>query len=108
IRDALGEEIDAYAGFRAPENADPFNRAFRAVVGAILAASVPSSESLPSFVSQTLRLVTERRLAADGDEASQVKSLLEEEPGSPDNWLAFLILSSWAQIEPLLKPNLSA
>ena len=32
----------------------------------------------------------------------RVKFLIEEEPGSPDDWLAFLILSSRPQIQPLL------
>jgi hypothetical protein len=105
IRDELGEEIDAYPGFRAPENADPFNRAFRAVVRAILAVSGASKETLPALVSQSLRRVAERRLAADGYDGGQARYLLDEEPGSPDDWLAFLILSSRAQIEPLLKPD---
>jgi hypothetical protein len=105
IRDELGEEIDAYPGCRAPESADPFNRAFRAVVRAILAAGGASSESLPAVVSQTLRRVAERRLAADGYDDCQAKSLLDEKPGSSDDWLAFLILSSKPQIEPLLQPD---
>ena len=33
IRDVLGGEIDAYPGCRAPEGADPLNRAFRAEFG---------------------------------------------------------------------------
>ena len=32
----------------------------------------------------------------------QVRALIEEEPGGPDDWLAFLALSAMAQIEPLL------
>jgi hypothetical protein len=101
----LGEEIDAYPGFRSPEASDPFNRAFRAVVRAIVKVSALSSEPLPVLVSQTLRRLTERRLAADGFSACQIQALLEEEPGSPDDWLAFLILSSKSQIEPVLKPD---
>ena len=34
-----------------------------------------------------------------------LSKLIDEEPGSPDDWLCFLILSSRAQIEHLLGPG---
>jgi hypothetical protein len=104
IRQELGEEIDAYPGCRSFEGADPMNRAFRAVVRSLLAADLPPTE-LNSLVSQALRQLAERRLAAEGWDDRQIKFLSEEEPGGPDDWLAFLILSSRQQIEPLLDPD---
>ena len=105
IRDELGEEIDAYPGLRLPERADPFNRAFRAIVRAILRGDVPDAEVPPTLVSHTLRQVAELRLAAEGWDDRQVRLLIEKEPGSPDDWMVFLILSSRAQIEPRLRPE---
>jgi hypothetical protein len=105
IRDELGEEVDAYPGRREPEGADPLNRAFRAVVRAILGPSTSGIEGTHTLVSRALRRVAERRLAAEGWDDHQVKTLIDEEPGSPDDWLCFLILSSRAQIGPLLTPD---
>jgi hypothetical protein len=105
IRDELGPEIDAYPGSRRPEQSDPLNRAFRAVVRAILQRDAPAAVVSPMPVSRVLRQVAERRLAAEGWGNHQVQFLIDQEPGSPDDWLAFLILSSRAQIEPLLKPE---
>jgi hypothetical protein len=103
IRDELGEEIDAYPGLRLPERADPFNRAFRAIARAILRGDADDAEVPPTLVSQALCRVAERRLTAEGWDDRQVRHLIEQEPGSPDDWLVFLILSSRPQIEPLLK-----
>ena len=64
IRDELGEEIDAYPGRRSPEGADPLNRAFRAVVRTILGRNTSGIEGTHSLVSQALRRVAGRRLAA--------------------------------------------
>ena len=105
IREELGESIDAYPGGRSPEGADPINRGFRAVVRSLAEADGPPIADLDGIVSRTLRQLTQRRLAAEGWDDRQVKSLIEDEPGSPDDWLAFLILSSRPQIEPLLDPE---
>lgn len=102
VRHELGEEIDAYPGASSPELADPINRAFRAIVRSVLEASDIPGPSLPALVSRTLRRAAERRLAAEGWDASQARFLIELEPGSPDDWLVFLLLSSREQIEPLL------
>ena len=103
IRDELGEEVDAYPGRHEPEGADPLNRAFRAVVRAILGPNTSGIEGTHSHVSRALRRVAERRLAAEGRDDHQVQVLLDLEPGSPDDWLVYLILSSRAQIEHLLE-----
>ena len=105
IRDELGEEIDAYPGRRSPEGADPLNRAFRAVVRTILSLHTSGTEGTPSLVSEALRRLAERRLAAEGRDDRQVKVLLDLEPGRPDDWLCFLILSSRPQLEHLLEPG---
>jgi len=105
IRRELGEAVDAYPGCRAPEGADPLNRAFRAVVRALLAAAGVPDGDLPASVSRTLLLVATRRLEAAGWDDRQVGWLIAEEPGSPDDWLTYLALSSRPQIEPLLDPD---
>ena len=105
IRAELGADIDAYPGRSSPERADPLNRAFCAVARSLLEADGIPAASLHMLVSRTLRLAVERRLAAEGWGGRQVKSLMEEEPGSPDDWMAFLLLSSREQIEPLLGPD---
>ena len=87
IRQELGEEIDAYPGHLGPEGADPLNRAFRAVVWALLATAGVHDDHLAEFVSHALLVVATRRLEAEGYEARQIKALIEEEPGRPDDWL---------------------
>ena len=105
IRAELGAEVDAYPGRHGPEGADPLNRAFRAIVRAILGPNTSGVEDTHSLVSRALRQVAERRLTAEDRDDHRVKTLIDEEPGSPDDWLAYLMLSSRAQIEPLLTPD---
>ncbi len=105
VRDELGEEMDAYPGASSPELADPLNRAFRAIIRSLLEADALPDELLPALVSQTLRRAAEHRLSTEGWDDRRVRFLLDLEPGSPDDWLAYLILSSRAQIEPLLGPK---
>jgi hypothetical protein len=102
IRGELGEEIDAYPGPRSPEAADPINRAFRAIVSSLLASIDPPTGETDSLSTRTLRRIAELRLATEGWDDRQVKLLIEEEPGSPDDWLAFLILGSRSQLESIL------
>jgi hypothetical protein len=102
IRRELGEEIDAYPGPRSPEAADPINRAFRAIVSSLLASIDPPTGETDSLSTRTLRRIAELRLATEGWDDRQVKLLIEEEPGSPDDWLAFLILGSRSQLESIL------
>ncbi len=105
IRVELGQEVDAYPGRQEPEGADPLNRAFCAVVRAILSPHTWGIEGTHALVSRALHRVAGRRLAAEGRDDHKVKALLDEEPGSPDDWLVYLILSSRAQIGPLLTPD---
>ena len=64
-----------------------------------------SDPTLPAVVSRTLRLAAEHRLATEGWDADQTRLLIEQEPGSPDDWLVFLLLSSKSQIEPLFEAD---
>src|SRR5947209_2785600 len=105
IRAELGAEIDAYPGASGPEPADPLNRACRAGVRSLLEAGGAPGPTLASLASRTLCRTAERRLTADGWDERQVRLLIDLEPGSPDDWLAYLILSSREQIEPLLGPG---
>ena len=102
IRDALGEEIDAYPGSDQPERADPLNRAFAEIVRTIVGPITGNAATLPIAVSLTLRLAAERRLAPEGWSNARVRALIEEEPAHPDDWLIFVLLSARTQIEPLL------
>ena len=101
-----GPEVQAarQTALDAPEGADPLNRAFRAVVRSLLEAGGAPGPTLASLASRTLCRTAERRLTADGWDERQVRLLIDLEPGSPDDWLAYLILSSREQIEPLLGP----
>lgn len=105
VRDELGEEIDAYPGASSPQQADPINRAFRAIVRSLPEAGGIPGSSPPALVTRTLRRAAEHRLAAEAWDDRLVRLLLDLEPGGPDDWLAYLILSSRAQIEPLLGPG---
>jgi hypothetical protein len=103
IRQELGTAIDAYPGARRPEGADPINRAYRAVVLAL--ARHAAGDVPPAVVSRALRHLAEWRLVIEGWDEGRLRALIEQEPGSPDDWLAFLILSSRSQIAPLLRPE---
>ncbi len=88
-----------------PEGADPLDRAFRAAARSLLALDGVPEADLAASVSRTLLRVAARRLGAEGWDDGQVKTLIEEEPGSPDDWPCFLALSSRPQIGPLLGPD---
>jgi hypothetical protein len=103
IRAAPGDEIDAYPGHSAPEQADPINRAFMAAVRSLPEAGPGSDGSRAVSVSHALRRVAERRLTAEGFDAGRVRLLIDSEPGGPDDWRTFLILSSRTQIEDALR-----
>ncbi len=64
-----------------------------------------AAADLPALVSATLRRLAEARLAGEGLDPDNVRLLIEEEPGAPDDRLAFLLLSSMEQIVPLLRPD---
>jgi hypothetical protein len=104
VRAELGADIDAYPGLHSAQAADPLNRAFRAAARSALVPDAAIDEP-GAVVSSALRRLAVARLAAEGLGTRVIRALIEEEPGSPDDWLAFLLLSSMAQIAPLLRPH---
>src|SRR4051794_14979886 len=98
IREELGDDGEACPGFRAPEQAEPLNRAFRAIVQLILGSVVAPGDDPSRTVSRALRRLVERRLEAGGLREPRARVLLELEPGTPDDWLAFLLLTPWGEV----------
>jgi hypothetical protein len=98
IRQQLGDEVEACPGCTRPEQAEPLNRLFRAVVRRLLEPIVESSHDLSRVTSWILRKLTQERLTAGGLDERQIRMLLELEPGTPDDWLTFLLLVPWAEV----------
>lgn len=101
IREALGEEVDAYPGARSPEQAEPMNRAFRSVAVALLLDLAPGVGDAAALVPAVLREAAGRRLGAEGWTPAEVRFLTGLEPVDRFDWHIFLLLSSRPQIEPL-------
>jgi hypothetical protein len=98
IRDELGDEVEACPGFLTPEQAEPLNRVFRTLARRLLEPVVAPGHDLSGLVSWALRRLVGRRLAAGGLDEIQARILLDLEPGSPDDWLIFLLLVPWAEV----------
>jgi hypothetical protein len=98
IRAELGTATEVCPGHRAPEQAEPLNRAFRAVARCVLEPVAMSQGELSRLVSHILRRIVVRRLEAGGLGKRAIQTLLEFEPGTPDDWLTFLILVPWAEV----------
>jgi hypothetical protein len=98
IRRELGDQVEACPGGRTPEQAEPLNRAFRAVARRILEGGVAPAPNLAGLVTEVLHGIARRRLVGGGLDEGQIKGLLEFEPGTPDDWLAFLILIPWHEV----------
>ena len=94
----LGAEVEACPGGRTPEGAVSMNRAFRAVARCLLETVAASPDELPRLLSHVLRRLVVRRLVAGGRGDRQVQTLLDFEPGTPDDWLTFLLLVPWAEV----------
>jgi hypothetical protein len=98
IRSELGDEVEVCPGLHTPEEAEPLNRVFRALVRRILEPLAAPGQDFPSLVTWALRQLVVRRLAAGGLNATQIRILLDLEPGVPDDWLTFLLLVPWAEV----------
>jgi hypothetical protein len=98
IRAELGTAIEVCPGHRAPEQAEPLNRAFRAIARCVLEPVSTSPHDLPRVVSRILRRLVVRRLEAGGLGERATQMLLDFEPGTPDDWLTFLLLVPWAEV----------
>jgi hypothetical protein len=98
IREELGDEVEACPGLASPEQGEPLNRLFRALVRHLLEPVIEHDDDQSRLTSWVLRELARRRLAAGGLTESQIKTLLELEPGTPDDWLTFLILVPWTEV----------
>jgi hypothetical protein len=98
IRAELGTAIEVCPGHASPEHAEPLNRAFRAVVRCVLEPVAIAQDDLPRLVSHILRRIVVRRLEAGGLGERATQTLLDFEPGTPDDWLTFLLLVPWAEV----------
>jgi hypothetical protein len=102
LREELGDPIEEQPGFHHPDEAGQVNRAFRAMVRTILRSDVPAGDDLPAALSDVLRRLARRRLEAGRLDAREVEHLLDLEFDGRDDWLTFLILAPWSEIEFLL------
>jgi hypothetical protein len=103
LRTELGVAIEEQPGFRDPSEAGQVNRAFRVVARTILRPIVTTDEDLPALLSRVLGRLARRRLEAGLLDAHEVDHLLHLELDGRDDWLAFLILTDWSEIEYLLQ-----
>jgi hypothetical protein len=102
LRAELGAEIEEQPGYRDPTQAGQVNRAFRIMAEIILRAIAIPQEDLEALTNWALGRLARRRLEAEPLDLPELEYLLAYEPGDRDDWLAFLILTTPAQIEHLL------
>jgi hypothetical protein len=98
IRQELGDEVEVCPGLHTPEEAEPLNQVFRALARRILEPLVAPGQDFSGLVTWTYRQLVLHRLAAGGLSATQIRVLLDLEPGVPDDWLNFLLLVPWAEL----------
>src|SRR4051812_42741661 len=98
IRDELGDAVEACPGSRTPEQAEPLNRAFRALARLVLEPLVAPGDDPGSTVSRANLRLVKRRLATLGLGDTSIKTLLDLEPGTPDDWLVFVLLVPWSEV----------
>jgi hypothetical protein len=103
LREELGIPIQEQPGFHHPDEAGQVNRAFRAMVRTILRPDVAAGDDLPVALSDFLRRLARRRLKMGLLDDREVDHLLALEFDGRDDWLAFLILAPWSEIEFLLE-----
>jgi hypothetical protein len=103
LREELGVPIEEQPGFHHPDEAGQVNRAFRAMARTILRSGVPVGEDPSVTLSDVLRRLARRRLEVGLLDAREVEHLLGLEFDGRDDWLAFLILAPWSEIEFLLE-----
>ncbi len=103
LREELGVAIEEQPGFHEPSEAGQVNRAFRIMARTILRSIVRSDIDLPAFLSRVLNRLARRRLEAGLLDAHEVEHLVGLELDGRDDWLAYLILTDWSEIEYLLQ-----
>jgi hypothetical protein len=103
LRAELASQIEEQPGFHDPSEAAQVNRAFRIMAQTILRTIATPDEDLPALLSWVLMRLARRRLEAGGLDAREVGHLLVPELGGRDDWLTFLILTDWQEVEHLLQ-----
>jgi hypothetical protein len=103
LREELGEAMEDQPGFHDDSEAGQVNRAFRVVVRTILGPIVPPDEDLAAFLSRVLGRLARRRLDAGLLDAREVEHLIGLELEGRDDWLTFLILTDWTEIDHLVQ-----
>jgi hypothetical protein len=103
FREELGVAIEEQPGFHRPAEAGQVNRAFRAMARTILRPGLPAGEDPSAMLSDVLRRLARRRLEAGLLDAREIDHLLGLEFDGRDDWLAYLILAPWSEIEFLLQ-----
>jgi hypothetical protein len=103
LREELGVAIEEQPGFHDPSEAGQVNRAFWVMAATILRTMAPADGDLPALLSRVLGRLARRRLEAGLLDPHEVDHLLGLELDGRDDWLAFLILTDWSEIEHLLQ-----
>jgi hypothetical protein len=98
VRMELGDDVEVCPGHQSPDQAEPLNRAFRALVRHALEHLVGPGCDLPAGVTRVLLRAARGRLEAGGLGESDLRTLPEFEPGSPDDWLVFVLLVPWHKV----------
>jgi hypothetical protein len=103
LRAELGAEIDVQPGYRDPTQAGQVGRAFRVMAEIILRAIAMPQEDLEALTNWALVRLARPRLEAELLDLPEIEYLLAYEPNDRDDWLAFLILTTLAELEQLLE-----
>ena len=103
LRQELGVAIEEQPGLHDPSEAGQVNRAFRVMAATILRTIAPADGDLPALLNRILGRLARRRLEADLLDPHEVDHLLDLELDGRDDWLAFLVLTDWSEIEHLLQ-----
>ena len=103
LRTELGVAIEEQPGLRDPSEAGQINRAFRGIARTILRTIAPPDEDPPELLKWVLGRLARRWLEAGLLDAQEVDHLLDLERGGRDDWLVYLILTDWSEIEYLLQ-----
>ena len=101
---AVGVAIEEQPGFQNPAEAGQVNRAYRVVARTVLRAGDAPAADLPALLSGLLTRLVTQRLERGGIDERAVKVLLDLERDR-DDWLIFLLLTPWPEIERLLANN---
>jgi hypothetical protein len=103
LREELGVPIEKQPGFYDADEAGQVNRPFRVMARAIVPSGIPTGQDLSATLSDALRRLARRRLELGLLDAHEVEHLLRLDFDGRDDWLAYLILTPWSEIEHLLE-----